>query len=73
MVVVARSVIGPSKPSVVMAFDHVPLGNCAISASTAARLLAQMCSASSSRLSRPNSSIISTSRWQPTSLHAISE
>jgi hypothetical protein len=73
IVVVALSVIGASKPSVVMAFDHEPFGSRAISASTAARLLAQMCSLSSSRSSRSNSAIISTSRRQPTSLQAISE
>ena len=45
-VVVALSVIGPSKPSMVMLLDQLPFGSLAISASTAARLLEQMCSLS---------------------------
>ena len=73
MVVVALSVIGPSMPSIVMLFDHEPFGSLAISASTAARLLEQMCSLSVSRSSSLNSSIISIRRAQPTSLQAASE
>ncbi len=72
-VVVALSVIGPSKPSMTMLLDQLPFGSLAISASTAARLLEQMCSLSSSRLSSLNSSIISIRRAQPTSLQAASE
>ena len=58
---------------IVLVLRHVPRGSFAISAITASRDRAQMCSASTSRSSMPNSSIISARRLAPTSLQAASE
>ena len=69
----AASRIGSSYPSDQISPAYVPFGNRATSSKVARIELSKMKVASGSRLSIPNSRIISTSRFAPASLHAHRE